>query len=292
MCTAPGVNGVTCNKNLIEVTSINNVDFTNGFDGDSGVTEIPVTTNETQTETETQIEEVCETVEEIAEVEETTEVEEITEVEETNELEEIAEAEEITAVEEIAEVKETTEVEEVAEVEEITEVEEVAEVEETTEVEEITEVVNVEENVEKPTYSAIKRCFSNILTLIEKVYSGVFNKTPNFKPTYTETVNDLTLYIAEKSVSLGAFAKFRVEFSCDETVLIGASNSNAYVPLIIKLTAFIDKQLKSDFTSAVIKDLTKILLELLGENENSTVIISTAMSAIYAYALSQGIKLI
>ena len=58
------------------------------------------------------------------------------------------------------------------------------------------------------------------------------------------------------------------------------------------LTAFIDKQTGADCSKNLINNITKILLEFLNSKPNATQIVTGAMSAIYTYALSTGIKLL
>ena len=153
------------------------------------------------------------------------------------------------------------------------------------------EEVKVENDI-KSTYSVINGCFTAIKNLILKLYESVFNKDKNFKPTYDETINDLKAFLANKSAEMGVFGKFRNEFNCDETLLIGANRGGDYVPYAIKLTAFIDKQTGADCSKNLINNITKILLEFLNSKPNATQIVTGAMSAIYTYALSTGIKLL
>jgi hypothetical protein len=143
---------------------------------------------------------------------------------------------------------------------------------------------------QKQTYSAIKLCIDNINSLIKKMYDGVFNKNANFKPTMQETVNDLIEFIAVKCLKVGVYEKFAKEFTVDKNVIDALKEKGDYVPYVIKLTAFIDAQTKSNCTSLVIKDLTKIFVEYLSDNANSTQIITSELNAIYSYALLYGIK--
>ncbi len=138
----------------------------------------------------------------------------------------------------------------------------------------------------------INGCFTAIKNLLLKLYESVFNKDVNFKPTYDEAINDLKAFLANKSAEMGVFGKFRNEFNCDETLLVGVSRGGDYVPYVIKLTAFIDKQTGADCSKNLINNVTKILLELLNGKPNATQIVTGAMSAIYSYALSIGIKLL
>ena len=118
----------------------------------------------------------------------------------------------------------------------------------------------------------------------------MFNKNPSFTPTYSQTISDLVSFIANKCAKMGVFSLFRVAFNANETTLTGVDRSGEYVPYAIKLTAFIDKQTKSNCTSTLIKYLTKIFIELLQNSQNSVKIISNEMSAIYSFALSYGIQ--
>lgn len=252
----PGVNGVTLKNNLIKVAPLN--------ESKSEVIETAQAVEESVENTVEHLNDIISNAEETANEVESL-IEDISDDGEFNDSN-------IKRDNEIESVTETEVAEEIAE-----------EIEET-------QSERVELIEEKPIVSNALSIFNSIEKLLLKLYDGVFSKNPSFTPTLMQTLNDLTSFIANKCAKMGVFSKFLVAFNCDESVLSESINYNDYVPYAIKLTAFIDKQTNSNCTSQVIKDLTKIFIELIKDKENYAQIISNEMSAIYSFALSYNIK--
>ena len=123
------------------------------------------------------------------------------------------------------------------------------------------------------------------------MYSDVFDKISNFTPSYLQTVDNLVEYIALKSAEICAFPKIKVEFNLSDDIIATSKLQSDSVPFAIKLSSIIDKKAGVGCTAIILREITKILLELLKGKDNSVQTVTGVLSPIYTYVLTEGIKL-
>ena len=150
--------------------------------------------------------------------------------------------------------------------------------------------IEVEKEQKQPN-SAIKQSLLNIENLLKKMYSDVFDKISNFTPSYLQTVDNLVEYIALKSAEICAFPKIKVEFNLSDDIIATSKLQSDSVPFAIKLSSIIDKKAGVGCTAIILREITKILLELLKGKDNSVQTVTGVLSPIYTYVLTEGIKL-
>lgn len=150
--------------------------------------------------------------------------------------------------------------------------------------------IEVEKEQKQPN-SAIKQSLLNIENLLKKMYSDVFDKISNFTPSYLQTVENLVEYIALKSAEICAFPKIKVEFNLSDDIIATSKLQSDSVPFAIKLSSIIDKKAGVGCTAIILREITKILLELLKGKDNSVQTVTGVLSPIYTYVLTEGIKL-
>ena len=111
-----------------------------------------------------------------------------------------------------------------------------------------------------------KEQFKNAENLITKLYSEIFNKTENFKPTKNQTIGDLLIYFGIKAKSLGIYQKFVTEYKVEVDTDTVRENET-YIPYAVKLTVFVDKKFKTSYSKKLVEYLLMALLYLDSDNE-------------------------
>ncbi len=128
-------------------------------------------------------------------------------------------------------------------------------------------------------------------SLINDLYKTVFSKSSNFKPTRNETIGDLLIYLGYRAKSVGVYENFKKIFkiSLNDDNL---RSSDMYVPIIIKLTVYLDKKQDIGYTKKTVSYLLKTILYLFDDtnDDNSISLTVNSMGAIYSYLIDNNIN--
>ncbi len=122
------------------------------------------------------------------------------------------------------------------------------------------------------------------------MYEKIFSKSQNFKPTRSETIGDLLIYLGYRAKSVGVYENFKQVFkvSLNEDKVRSSEN---YVPNAIKLTVYVDKKQSKCYTKKIVSYLLKAILYLFDDIGDDKAISLTvnSMGAIYSYLIDNKI---
>ena len=136
----------------------------------------------------------------------------------------------------------------------------------------------------------IKGEFCSIENVINKMYSEVFSKSEKFRTTRSETLGDLLIYVGEKCRLLNAKDNFEKVFGV--TIIEDSERAkDGYIPLVLKLTSWLDKKQNTSYSALVIEKLFNVLSGLLGElNDSSQAILENIMVKLYNFVKEIGVN--
>ena len=135
--------------------------------------------------------------------------------------------------------------------------------------------------------------FEECRRIIAKLYKNVFGLSPNFKPTLNDTTSDLLLYIGAKAINYSKESEFLKAFGISTSVVSEKYLNASYVPLIVKLSVWADKNKGTSETSNLLNGLLQTLFELgktLSES-NSVEIVKESITSILDYLSKEGFNL-
>jgi hypothetical protein len=135
--------------------------------------------------------------------------------------------------------------------------------------------------------------FEECRRIIAKLYKNVFSLSPNFKPTLNDTTSDLLLYIGAKAVNYSKESEFLKAFGISTGMVSEKYLNASYVPLIIKLSVWADKNKGTSETSNLLNGLLQTLFELgkTSSESNSVKIVKESITAILDYLSKEGFNL-
>ncbi len=136
-----------------------------------------------------------------------------------------------------------------------------------------------------------KEQFKNAENLIIKLYSEIFSKTENFKPSKNQTIGDLLIYFGIKAKGLDLYQKFVTEYKV-EIENDSVRESENYIPYAVKLTVFVDKKYNTSYSKKLVEYLLMALLYLDGDNESVVKDIPSSLNAIYDYLIKNKVDVL
>lgn len=97
--------------------------------------------------------------------------------------------------------------------------------------------------------------------VVKNLYETVFNKTPNFRPTYDETIGDALLYVGKKLYAIGAHESFEFAVKIDATTISSKYLDASYIPLAVKLSTWAESKGYNGESENVLSAITKLYKE-------------------------------
>ncbi|MBR6737190.1 MAG: hypothetical protein IKL82_02350 [Clostridia bacterium] len=105
----------------------------------------------------------------------------------------------------------------------------------------------------------ILNAYNSLEESIKSLYDNVFSKTPDFKPTYTQTVADTFNYIFSLLVTSKLDGAFRKAFGLEKVEC--KNYANDYVPYSVKLSKWAEDKGLLNVVESVLTNITSLYIE-------------------------------
>lgn len=137
----------------------------------------------------------------------------------------------------------------------------------------------------------VKGEFAIIEKIVNEMYKQVFSKSEKFKPTRSSTLGDLLLFVGAKSQTLGELDNFIKIFGV-QIQRDFVREDNGYIPLVLKLTTWLDKRQNTTYSEQVVKGLFNVLSGLVNDlTSPKREILEKVMVKLYNFVKEMGINI-